>query len=77
MKHLTIVITLCCAVAGCTGGVSTGRRSPCAGPFQSDGSYAVAPMTAPAGSVVSRNSTSMDRMSFVGEGGDDCVYTSF
>lgn len=77
MKKFVCMIALTVTVAGCAGGVSTGRKSPCAGKSSADGSYAVASQTAASGGVVSRNSYSPNRMSFATGASDDCQFTAF
>jgi hypothetical protein len=76
MKTFLCIVTLTLTAAGCAGGVPTGRKSPCAGTFQKDGIYTIAPASAARGAVVSRSSVSLDRMSFTAGGEDDCQFTS-
>lgn len=75
MTKLLPTAGLLLALAGCAGGVSTGRKSPCAGTFRSEGSYAVIPATATRGAVVSRGAASPSQMSFAAEGANDCQFS--
>ncbi|GGA21530.1 MULTISPECIES: hypothetical protein [Salipiger] len=75
MTKLLSTAALMLALASCAAGVSTGRKSPCAGTFRTEGSYAVIPATATRGAVVSRSAASPSQMSFAAEGSDDCQFS--